>query len=145
MICNAQGMALIKKWESCRLQAYLDVRGIPTIGWGHTGPEVHLGLTWTQAQADAAFTDDLLHRVEMPLNSMLYGITITVNQFSALCSLVYNIGPGTFRTSTLLSDLHAGNDNDVPAQFLRFEYSNHVLVPGLENRREAEVALWNAA
>ncbi len=30
-----------------------------TIGYGHTGPEVHLGLTWTQAQCDAALQSDI--------------------------------------------------------------------------------------
>jgi len=34
-----------------------------TIGVGHTGPEVHEGLEWTDAQVDAAYASDLGRRV----------------------------------------------------------------------------------
>lgn len=44
--------------EDCRLSAYKDTLGNWTIGVGHTGPEVHKGLIWTQAKADAVFADD---------------------------------------------------------------------------------------
>lgn len=36
MKTGEKGLNLIKKYESCRLTAYLDPVGIPTIGWGHT-------------------------------------------------------------------------------------------------------------
>lgn len=143
MICNFQGIALIKKWETCKLQAYLDLRGIPTIGWGHTGPEVHLGLTWTQAQADSAFLSDLLQKAEIPLNSMLLGINLSSNQYSALCCLVYNVGAGSFRNSKTLHDIRYGDLTDVPTQWLGFDHVDGVMVQGLENRREAELRLWD--
>ena len=142
MICNDQGIALIKRFESCRLQAYLDAVGIPTIGWGHTGPEVHLGLVWLQQQADDVFMQDLLHKAEIPLNSMLAGFDLSGNQYSALCSLTYNIGSGAFRGSTLLADIHSGNLDDVPAQFLRWDKAGGAVLPGLLARRKAEADLW---
>lgn len=52
--------ALIKKYESCRLESYLDTKGVPTIGWGHTGSDVfYPGQVITQAQADYLFSKDL--------------------------------------------------------------------------------------
>jgi lysozyme len=48
--------------EGLRLIAYPDPvsGGAPwTIGYGHTGREVHPGLVWTQAQAEAALTGDI--------------------------------------------------------------------------------------
>lgn len=36
-------VALVKSFEGCRLVGYPDVRGIPTVGYGHTGPEVKIG------------------------------------------------------------------------------------------------------
>lgn len=53
---NAEG--LIQFEEGRRSVAYLDTRGIPTIGIGHTGKEVHLGLTWSDQEIDAAFWRD---------------------------------------------------------------------------------------
>lgn len=52
---------LIQSDEGRSLDAYLDKKGIPTIGIGHTGPEVHLGLAWTDEQVDAAFAADYAH------------------------------------------------------------------------------------
>ena len=45
--------------EGLRLEAYLDSGGVPTIGWGHTGPEVHEGLVWTREQAVEALKKDM--------------------------------------------------------------------------------------
>lgn len=46
--------------EFCKLKAYLDSRGFPTIGWGHLIPPgiEWQGLVWTQAQADAQLEAD---------------------------------------------------------------------------------------
>ena len=142
MICNAEGIALIKKFEGCKLQAYLDVVGIPTIGFGHTGPEVYLGLSWSQQQADDALVHDMLTVAEVPLNSMLAGLDLSSNQFSALCCLVYNIGAGAFRRSKTLLDIREGNMDDVPTQWKGFCHANGQVVQGLLNRREDELNLW---
>ena len=45
--------------ESLRLVAYRDAVGVWTIGWGHTGSDVHEGLVWTREQAIAALKRDL--------------------------------------------------------------------------------------
>jgi lysozyme len=65
---------------------------VPTIGWGHTGPDVKLGMVWTKAQADAAF--EPTPRSRRPLNRALYGIPTTQGQFDALFSFAYNEGIG---------------------------------------------------
>ncbi len=43
--------------EGKRNEAYLDTAEPPvwTIGYGHTGPEVHEGLVWTDEQVEEAF------------------------------------------------------------------------------------------
>ena len=53
---------LVKSFEGCRLSAYPDpgTGGDPiTIGYGHTGPGVTMGLTIPQSQADAWLQQDL--------------------------------------------------------------------------------------
>ncbi len=56
---SAEGLAMTMRDEELRLIAYRDSGGVWTIGWGHTGPEVHEGLVWTRAQAEAALKKDL--------------------------------------------------------------------------------------
>jgi lysozyme len=48
--------------EGVSHSAYLDTLGVPTIGIGHTGPEVHLGLVWSDAQIAAAFDHDVAQK-----------------------------------------------------------------------------------
>src|SRR4051812_39515861 len=94
MQMNAKGLALLKSFEQCRLKAYLPTPDdVPTIGWGATGPDIHLGLTWTQEQCDARLQADLAWR-ERTLTDLLLGSPTTSDQFSAMCSLAYNIGFG---------------------------------------------------
>lgn len=59
----------LKRDEGLRLRAYPDPisGGDPwTIGYGHTGPDVHRGLVWTQEQSEAALASDIReHNAEL--------------------------------------------------------------------------------
>jgi lysozyme len=56
---DGAGMEVTETDEGLRLKAYQDSGGIWTIGWGHTGPEVHEGLVWTRDQCVEALRKDL--------------------------------------------------------------------------------------
>ena len=83
MHVGAKGEALIKEFESCRLAAYRDQRGIWTCGWGATGPDISARTKWTQEQADARFDKDLEVR-EKQLVSYLGNAPTTQDQFDAI-------------------------------------------------------------
>lgn len=140
--CNPAGTALIKSFESCKLQAYQDGNGIWTIGWGHTGPEVYEGLVWTQERADQQLYLDILERAETPVNAYLFR-SVGNNQFSAVCCLCYNIGSGNFRNSTVRKRINAGDFDAVPAAFMMWDRVAGSVSAGLTRRRIAECALWN--
>jgi len=55
----SQGREQLAEFEGRRHKAYKCTQGVWTIGVGHTGPEVHEGLEWTDEQIDAAFELDL--------------------------------------------------------------------------------------
>lgn len=60
-------VSLINDEEGDELKAYPDpiTHGAPwTIGRGHTGPEVHQGLEWTEAQSDKQRDDDIAHATD---------------------------------------------------------------------------------
>lgn len=144
MRCNDAGIALIKSFEGCALTAYRDSGGILTIGWGHTGPDVKDGLTWTQMEADNQFLYDLTACGENPVNEYITA-PLGSNQFSALCSLVYNIGAANFEHSTLrfILDETIAAYAGVPEQILKWDHVVGKVNPGLLRRRQAEVALWD--
>lgn len=141
---NAAGLALIKAFEGCGLEAYVDPVGIWTIGYGHTAsaglPIPKAGMTITQAQADALLKDDLwvirstvLSWIKVPTNE---------NERAALISLAFNIGVSAFRGSTALKRLNAG-DRAGAAEALTWWNKGtvdgkKVELPGLTRRRAAE-------
>lgn len=143
---NQDGLDLIKYFEGCRLKAYLDVAGVPTIGWGHTGPDVFLGQRITQAKADRLLDEDL-DRFEAAVEKLTGGVA-TDNQFAALVSFAYNVGEGDggLRTSTLLRKHNEGDYEGAAKQFARWNKArvDGVLRPvrGLTRRREAEAKLY---
>lgn len=108
MKTGKNGIELIQAYEGLRLEAYLDQRNIPTIGWGHTGPEVHLGLVWTKEKCDEVFAEDL-NKFELGVMSGINNSVVTQNQFDAMVSLTYNIGVGGFASSTVARQHRIGN------------------------------------
>ena len=95
-----RGAELIKEFESLQLKAYRCSAGVWTIGWGHTGPDVKPGMVITKSRAKELFWQDVAWAVEY-VNSRT-NVRTTQSQFDAMTSLVFNIGKGGFRTSTVL-------------------------------------------
>lgn len=131
---------LVKGFESCRLTAYMPTADdVPTIGWGSTGPDIHLGMTWTQAQADERFAHDLARFANAVAN--VIG-TATQGQFDGMVSLAYNIGMGNFSSSTLVRKHKAGDFSGAADQFVRWNKQKGKVLNGLTRRREAEAKLY---
>lgn len=137
---NAETITLIKRWEGLRLHAYLCPAGIWTIGYGHTGADVHAGLTITEQEADALLRRDLL-RFEAGVHQAVQ-VPLTGGQFGALVSLAFNIGLAAFQRSTLLRRLNAGDYTGAQEQFHVWRRAAGEVLPGLVNRRAAEAALF---
>jgi len=130
---------LIKSFESFRSKAYLDLAGIPTIGWGTT-KEIHLGMTVTEKQAEEWIKQDVVE-IENAIAAMIT-VDLKESQFSALVSLAYNIGVHHFSCSTLLKKLNAGDLIGTAREFLKWDHSCGRTVHGLSNRRKKEQALF---
>jgi lysozyme len=138
---SRNGLSLTEGFEGCRLTAYLDSGGIPTIAYGHTGPEVHLGLTITQAQAEQFLLEDV-KRAEGMVNRCVTMPGLTQDEFDALVDFAFNAGCGAFETSTMLKDLNAGKIAEAEAQFEVWDHVSGKVVAGLLRRRLAEERLF---
>lgn len=131
MEMSQQGLDLLTQREGKRNDAYLDSVGVATIGGGHTGPEVHLGLHWTDEQVEAALRRDLgwvegcvAGNVHVPLEQF---------QHDGLCSLIFNIGAGAFAGSTILRRINAGDMEGAARAFDMWH-----IPPEIISRRNAE-------
>lgn len=132
---------LVKQWEGCRLTAYQDIVGVWTIGYGHTGPDVHEGLTWTQAQADDNLSRQLRFEFAPAVINALHR-PYKPQQLAAMVSLAYNVGIKAFTGSTLVRLFNLGDMVAAESQFHRWIRAGGKVTQGLVNRRAAEAALF---
>lgn len=134
-----KGIQLIRSFEGCKLEAYKDAVGIPTIGYGST-EGVTMGDTITQEEAENLLREDL-RRFEDCVNSYV-DVEISQCEFDALVSFAFNVGCNALKNSTLLRLLNQGDHDGAAQQFLRWDKAGGKPLAGLTRRRKAESVLF---
>lgn len=139
MKISQKGIDLIKKFEGCKLQAYLCPAGVWTIGWGNTS-HAKAGMSITQQQAETFLKDDI-KPIETLLNGM--GINYTQNQFDALVSWIFNLGQGNFKSSTMYKYIVARKtDLEITDQMIKWVNAGGKPLLGLKKRRAEEANMF---
>ena len=133
---SKNGLALTEQFEGCRLTAYQDIKGILTVGYGHTGKDVTEGLTITQGQAEAFLSLDI-YRAVNNVNALVT-VPLTQNEFDALVDFNFNCGVNAFAGSTMLVLLNKGDYAGAAEEFAKWSHASGVVVAGLLRRRLAE-------
>ena len=144
MKISPKGIAHLHEFEGLELEAYPDPGsgGDPwTIGYGHTGPDVHPGLVISLAFAEELLKNDL-QRFEEAVEELI-NVEINQNEFDALVSFTYNTGEGALKDSTLRRRLNAGEDKSLvfSEELPRWVNGANGPMPGLIRRRDAEVKM----
>ena len=142
MRTNQAGIDLIKSFEGLRLTAYKDIGGVLTVGYGHTGKDVYKGQIINQEKAENLLRQDL-ERFELAVEELLDNAPTTQNQFAAMVSLAYNVGPGNFQKSSVLKYHRSGKTLAAAAAFMLWVNAGKLKnVSGLIRRRNAERKLY---
>lgn len=152
MQTSAALRAKLKKTERFRSDAYIPVPDdVLTIGYGFT-KGVKLGDTMTLAEADKRFDSEII-----PYERVVYEACINPpnqNEFDAMVSLCYNIGPGWagakklngakdgFRQSSVLKAHNRGDKEAASRAFSLWNKSGGRVYQGLTIRRAWEAALY---
>lgn len=141
MKTSKEGMKLIEQFEGMRTKAYLCSAKVPTIGIGSTlyedGKKVKIGDTITLERAYSLFSITLKKYEDSVSNNVKS--VLNQNQYDALVSLCYNIGPGNFKSSTVLKLVNKNpNDPAITEAFSRWNKAAGVVVKGLVTRRTKE-------
>jgi lysozyme len=140
-------LALIRRFEGCRLEACPDPAGGGdpwTIGWGATGPGIREGVAWTQAQGDRRLEEDVAALAD-GVAKLAGAAATTQGEHDALLSFAWNVGFANLAGSTLLKLHKAGDKAGAAAQLLRWNRARGEVVPGLTRRREAEAKAYRGA
>lgn len=142
---------LVKKWEGFSPITYRDQAGVLTIGYGTTamagvGIDPKPGMKIPEAMA-AEFLRRGLVKFSAQIDKMITA-DYNPNEFGAMLSLAYNIGPLAFSKSSVLRHFNSGNKAAAADAFRAW---NKVTDPktgkkfvsnGLKNRREDERAMF---
>ncbi|MBR2097418.1 MAG: lysozyme [Prevotella sp.] len=124
----------IKEFEGLRKEAYLDVAGVPTIGYGRTYG-VKMGDVISEYWADMYLKADL-YDLEKQVDTLG---NWNQPQFDALVSFAYNLGFYKLKTSTLMKTIKEGGSmHAIKKEFKRWVYAGGKVQPGLVKRREWE-------
>ena len=142
MKISQEGLSLIKKFEGCELEAYRCAANVLTIGYGST-KGVKEGDTITQEEADELLLNEM-EEYEGYINDLVE-VNLKQNEFDALVSWVFNLGPANLKSSTLLKVLNSTHKdwNDIPTQIKRWNKAGGKVLQGLVRRREAEALLFD--
>lgn len=139
MRVSHKGIELIKKFEGCKLEAYLDSVGVPSIGYGHT-KDVKIGMKITQEEAEKLLRSDIA-----PIEKTLNGLNINLSQgeFDALVSWCFNLGLGNFKSSTMYRFIVSKkSDLEITDQMVKWHNAGGKPLLGLKRRRCEEANLF---
>ena len=125
MKTSDNGLNALKGREGARNIAYQDVKGIWTIGVGHTGPEVVEGLQWTDEQILAQLAIDV-GVAENAVNEAT-NVELTQNEFDALVSFTFNVGGHAFAQSTMCKLINHGDFDGATTQFPRWNIPQEII------------------
>lgn len=136
---SASALVGLAVFEGYSPTTYLDIVGIPTIGFGSTGKDIRPGQKIDPVQAlerkmrdVQKFEGALKQCVKVPLHQY---------EYDSMVSLAYNIGPGAFCNSTLVKKLNAQDYQGACQEILRWNRAGGKVVRGLSLRREKEYKL----
>ncbi len=145
---GSKGIELIKSFEGFRSKPYKCPAGVPTIGYGATfypnGKKVTMADTPITEEMGTELLLSMLGSFERYVDSYCVD-TITQNQFDALVSFVYNLGPANLKSSTLLKKVNINpEDETIRVEFMKWVKAGGKTLQGLVKRRTAEADLYFA-
>ncbi len=139
MKISQNGRNLIKEFEGMRLTAYQDSVGVWTIGYGHT-KGVYPGMQITEQQANAFLDEDIKTHAVGIFNFVT--VQLNQNQFDALVSFHFNLGPYILQGSNLLVFINNRNWQSAANEMMAYVNAGGEVLPGLVRRRKAESELF---
>ena len=153
VICNERGIELIKKFEGLGdgdkstpgISAYVCPSGLPTIGYGsiYGLDDRRVDLSHRSISLDEAewLLRRDIKRTERYIDHLIK-VDCHENEWAAIVSLVFNIGPGNFKASTLRARLNRCDRMGAADEFPKWRRGGGRILPGLVRRRAEERALF---
>lgn len=134
--------ALVMNAEGYVPKTAPDPIGIATACYGHTGPDVKVGVTYTPDECEGLLIKDLTVHGQGVAKCIYTDMPITTR--GAFTSFAFNVGTAAFCKSTMARKANAGDLRGACAELSRWVYAGGKVMPGLVARRKAERAMCEA-
>ncbi len=142
---SQKGLDLITGYEGFEPKPYRCQAEKLTIGYGHVIQPGETFTSITEQEAKELFRKDLTKYENAVADNVK--VAIDQNQYDALVSLAYNIGPEAIKNSTLIEELNKGNYAGAANEFPKWNKvtikGKKVPSEGLTNRRIGEQNRFN--
>jgi lysozyme len=138
----ALALPLIEVWEGLRTRPYRDPVGIATVCYGQTGVEMR---PYSPEECKAMLNRAIIGRYGPEVIKCTPGIGEYPGAFAAAISLAYNIGPTAYCKSTAARRFREGRLSEGCDAFALWVRAGGRVLPGLINRREAEIEMCQGA
>lgn len=141
-------LPMIKKHEGFRTNAYKDIVGVVTIGYGFTAaviPGLKMGQTISRSKADELLRRFTINNYAIPLWRVITvrnDPSFTPEMFAAIVSLAYNVGVTAIKNSTLIKKTNLRDYAGAKAEFLRWNKAGGKVIAGLTKRRVDEAGVF---
>lgn len=137
-IINQKTIDLVKDFEGFYADEYICPAGVPTIGYGHTGGDIPVHIS--KEDAEEVLKKDL----EEHSGYITDMVTVQLNddQFGALVSLCFNIGPNKLKNDSIIQKLNTGDHEVAAGDFWMMRRAAGQILKGLQERRAAECHLF---
>lgn len=132
---------LIRKFEGLRLKPYRCPAGVPTIGYGHTGPDVSMDMNpISEPVAEAMMHADaeLFLRASGNLSPLLW---FDEDKHAAIADFCFNLGSARYKASTLKRRVDSADWEGAAQELGKWVWGGGKKLPGLVARRLAEAGL----
>jgi lysozyme len=144
MHISTNGLHLIEGFEGWSSGPYWDsYGGVWTRGYGETE-----GIGANSPHISQSYGEqNLRYRIERFYEWALNGLHVGLNQnqWDALCSFIWNLGPGVLEAGTHMGALLRSRQFHIAADaMLEYDHAGGVVLEGLARRRRAERALFLA-
>lgn len=135
------GAAIIEEFEGFSSAPYRDSVGVWTIGFGSTKGVGPSSPHVTRAQASVRLQREVDAEYGAAVNAL--HLLLNQNQFDALVSFVYNVGPGGIASTTTVGKrLRAHDWSGAANALLAWDKAGGRALPGLTRRRHVERSLF---
>ena len=140
---NKIALALIKRFEGCRLKPYLCPAGIATIGYGSTRYPNGRRVTMQDESISEEKAEVFLYYIVTRIAYSIFKLcpillTEDKGKQASIIDFVYNLGTGNLKASTLRRRINEGNWDEAAHELRKWVYGGGRRLRGLIIRRNVE-------